>query len=718
MDKFKTPIGGSSKNITSLTTGNFEDKNDRNDRNYTLTTPQNLQPVLLINDVTVYSWGRNEHGELGLGTKINTNTPQPVKQLKGMSVQHISTGGKHTVVLSEANVYVCGTDILGLLGLKHNQWRDFENFQHLDLIRDRAHSSVCAEFHTILLSSEYEVYAWGGTLHNKLGQSLHAGIPTQLNFFNTKKIIQVACGDYHSLALDISGNIYSWGGGGANYNRGQCGHDNTKDIETPKLIEFFNQSSKIQTEKPIMIACGGYHSIVKCQKKTLYGFGKSTLGQCGIGEFEDSYVPRLITFNKKFEAFEKDNTIENNDEKIRIRKEFAEDKNKESLIEIQDIKCGGNHTIMLSKNGRVYMFGHGINGQLGLGNTKNYCSPMLVKSVIKKKVIRIAAGWSHSMILTDLNNLYMTGCGKYGELGLGSFNNKKYFTHLKSIKHLNITEIYAGGHHSWIVLDSGFPKKLDYNTPSPLISEDEIAKNKTFYTPNALNLSAEINPKDNDLKSGKDKRSLTPEVKKNKPESLIKDTSLKFSMDLLGEKLLNSYNNNLVQIAYTDLKMSHRFIRFSLNQKHNSKLSQNSLTNLINDYLQGDSGVSYFRLQNDSEVSSFNNQALESMYKDMKDSAKLLDPNRRNSFSLTIVYDLMKNSEIIRLSNHLENISSKNFGKNKNMYDAVSLNEDDIINSEIEKTLSYWVLDFIKNFGEYTEKNIKFLELRPNIFLI
>ena len=88
MDKFKTPtiegkIGLKSTNKQSVTTGNFDIE---------LATSQTIIPARLISDVTVYAWGRNEHGELGLGTKINTNNPQPVVQLKGMPIQFISTG--------------------------------------------------------------------------------------------------------------------------------------------------------------------------------------------------------------------------------------------------------------------------------------------------------------------------------------------------------------------------------------------------------------------------------------------------------------------------------------------------------------------------------------------------------------------------------------------------------------------------------------------------
>jgi alpha-tubulin suppressor-like RCC1 family protein len=87
-----------------------------------------------------------------------------------------------------------------------------------------------------------------------------------------------------------------------------------------------------------------------------------------------------------------------------------------SPVLVKDIKCGGEHTVVLSSYGRVYVFGHGYTGQLGLGNTKNFDRPMIVKSLIRKKIIQIAAGWSHTILLTSEGNLYVTGCGKYGEL--------------------------------------------------------------------------------------------------------------------------------------------------------------------------------------------------------------------------------------------------------------------------------------------------------------
>lgn len=89
---------------------------------------------------------------------------------------------------------------------------------------------------------------------------------------------------------------------------------------------------------------------------------------------------------------------------------------KQNPIIIKDIKCGGHHSVLLSKFGHVYAFGHNYNGQLGLNDTKNYDRPMLVKTLLNKVVNQIAAGWSHTLILTNSGDLYATGYNKSQEL--------------------------------------------------------------------------------------------------------------------------------------------------------------------------------------------------------------------------------------------------------------------------------------------------------------
>ena len=121
-----------------------------------------------------------------------------------------------------------------------------------------------------------------------------------INSLLNKKIIEISCGDHHSAALTDLGEVFTWGGGGQ-YNRGQCGHGDLKEVEIPKRIEFFIKNKK----KAIKVVCGGYHTMVLCDDNHLYGFGKGSYGQLGYGAEEDSTLPKLVKFSKIYANFEK-----------------------------------------------------------------------------------------------------------------------------------------------------------------------------------------------------------------------------------------------------------------------------------------------------------------------------------------------------------------------------------------------------------------------------
>ena len=80
------------------------------------------------------------------------------------------------------------------------------------------------------------------------------------------------------------------------------------------------------------------------------------------------------------------------------------------------ISCGGYHTVLLSNMGRIYTCGLGSYGQLGLKNTKNQSQPCLVYYLIGKNFFDIAAGWHHSLIISDRGDVYACGYNNNGQL--------------------------------------------------------------------------------------------------------------------------------------------------------------------------------------------------------------------------------------------------------------------------------------------------------------
>jgi alpha-tubulin suppressor-like RCC1 family protein len=142
------------------------------------------------------------------------------------------------------------------------------------------------------------------------------------------------------------------------------------------------------------------------------------------------------------------------------------------LIRLQ-IFCGGNHTMIITKNNELYACGNNYYGQLGLSDTnkrntftkvdipntrceqssnpttrcnfvgsKIRCgceqSSHLVfastadslnpQRIFYPNVLSVSCGSNHTMILTTDNELYACGSNNYGQLGLGDRNARNTFT--------------------------------------------------------------------------------------------------------------------------------------------------------------------------------------------------------------------------------------------------------------------------------------------------
>jgi hypothetical protein len=201
----------------------------------------------------------------------------------------------------------------------------------------------------------------------------------------------------------------------------------------------------------------------------------------------------------------------------------------------------------------------------------------------------------------------------------------------------------------------------------------------------------------------------------------------------------------LLQVIYTSLNLSHRFIRFEIsNTNKYFKADYNSMHNLIKNYLLTDKGNISFKLQNDNEILKSGNIAvnptLESIMKDMK-NAGLLNLTKKNkiSYTINITYDYKQNEVMKKL---YESIEEKYVYKEKNtgFMNMKLIEENQIINNgeNLEGVLSKWTIDFYNNFkelfvvyssdlGEENEDydsgiNIekinrpRFFEMRPKIF--
>jgi len=128
-----------------------------------------LNKTVYYEKAYLYSWGRNDYGELGTGTSNGVNPiPMPVTSLINQEINFISVGGRHSLAITKENeILTCGSDLLGILGLDSFNWKNVTKFKKVELIERKNFIKIdCGEFHSLALTDEGNVYAWGGNLHN------------------------------------------------------------------------------------------------------------------------------------------------------------------------------------------------------------------------------------------------------------------------------------------------------------------------------------------------------------------------------------------------------------------------------------------------------------------------------------------------------------------------------------------------------------------------
>ena len=88
-------------------------------------------------------------------------------------------------------------------------------------------------------------------------------------------------------------------------------------------------------------------------------------------------------------------------------------------LDIVKISCGKMHSMCLSSKKKIFSWGTGLNGRLGLGTNEDVLSPTEIQMLSNLRVIAISAGESHSAAITQTKKLYTWGNGSYGRLGTG-----------------------------------------------------------------------------------------------------------------------------------------------------------------------------------------------------------------------------------------------------------------------------------------------------------
>ncbi|MFZ5948284.1 MAG: T9SS type A sorting domain-containing protein [Stygiobacter sp.] len=255
--------------------------------------------IALTIDGQVYSWGRNDYGQLGNSNQQNSNVPVKTLGLAKTIIQ-IAAGSRHSVALaSDGTIFTWGNNDYGQLGDGNKTTiknLPIEVNQTGSLSGKTVIQVAAGSNHTLALTSDGLVYAWGNNDSGQLGDgtntlSTNAVPVSTLGVLKDKKIIKIAAGSKHSIALASDGTVYTWGD---NW-RGALGTGNYFNSKVPVAV---STTGALNGKKIIQISAGSGHSIALASDGKIYTWGDNSYGQLGNGNDSPSTVPVAVYQNE------------------------------------------------------------------------------------------------------------------------------------------------------------------------------------------------------------------------------------------------------------------------------------------------------------------------------------------------------------------------------------------------------------------------------------
>ena len=121
-----------------------------------------ISSMAVLDTGEVFSWGYNGNGQLGNGTNANQPNPTKVSGLNGVVIQKVVCGNAHTLLLSDdGSIYAFGSNSYGQLGTgsKANQTSPVRIAAILGRFVDIAASHY--NHISAALSQDGKCYMWG-----------------------------------------------------------------------------------------------------------------------------------------------------------------------------------------------------------------------------------------------------------------------------------------------------------------------------------------------------------------------------------------------------------------------------------------------------------------------------------------------------------------------------------------------------------------------------
>ena len=411
----------------------------------------------------VMCWGRNDQGQLGTGTLVESHAPIAVAGLAS-GVTALSTGGAHTCALTSGGGLKCwGANSFGQLG--DNSTTQRETPVKVSGLSSGVTGVAAGGGHTCALLGGGAVKCWGANNFRQLGNgsTLASLVPVDVIGL-AATATAIAAGSTHTCVLTGSGGVKCWGW---NY-PGQLG--NSSILRTVPTGVTGLASGMMD------VTAGSGHSCARSNGGALKCWGYGGGGALGDATGEDHPTPvdvvalplgaSMVTAGSSHTC-----AVSGGGAKCWGRNTYGQlgDNSKIDRLEPTDVSglstgiaamaAGGKHSCALTSAGGVKCWG------LDRATNLEQLTPLDIVG-LGDGVTSLSAGYLHTCAVTGVGGVKCWGDNSVGELGDNS--NAQRTTPVDVVGLDNVTTVTVGEAHTCALTSAGGVKCWGYNSDGQL----------------------------------------------------------------------------------------------------------------------------------------------------------------------------------------------------------------------------------------------------------
>jgi alpha-tubulin suppressor-like RCC1 family protein len=363
--------------------------------------------TVLKSDGTVWTWGANFGGKLGINDANTTNRSLVPVEVHGPgnvdylhSVSAIMGGEVHNVAVnSDGTVWTWGNNFQG--GLGDGTTNDSALPIQAGLLSVPPLTNVVSlggrTYFNLAVKTDGTIWGWGMGTSGQIGNGGNTNCLTPMQVLNSQpggavnSPRQVSCGYTYGVALLTNGTVWTWGIGG----HGELGAGATTTSLTPIQVTGLSNV--------IAVSSGWKHTLALKNDGTVWAWGLNSHGELGDGTSNNQISPVQVL----------------------------------NVSNIVAVSGGDYNSIALRNDGTVWKWGLNDVGELGFGTNDNTL-PGAGDSVVHtfpaqvtqdrfgngfSNVVLVANRDYHNIAVKTDGSVWMWGANDQGQCGDGTTND-------------------------------------------------------------------------------------------------------------------------------------------------------------------------------------------------------------------------------------------------------------------------------------------------------